>query len=130
MKTILKNTAQVLQADWGPTMKALARVLALAVAVPVAIVWVLAQWLLFTYRKPLTGVLALVPVRGSDDSPPQSAPSSRNLTTSDLVKAGASITETELGPMSARMNFGMVSSTKPPGLAPRPRWKGSSSSPS
>lgn len=59
MKTILKNTAQIFRADWGPTMKTSARILAL----PAAIVWVVAQWLLFTYRKPLAGVLALVPVR-------------------------------------------------------------------
>lgn len=66
MKTILENTAQIFRADWGPTMKASARVLALAVAIPAAIVWVVAQWLLFTYRNPLAGVLALVPVRRPD----------------------------------------------------------------
>ena len=60
MKTLLKD---LLQSDWGPTLEAIARFLALAVAIPAAVLIVLAQWLAFTWRRPLAGVLALVPVR-------------------------------------------------------------------
>jgi len=49
--------------DWGPAMRGIAWALGHAVAIPVAVLIVLAQWLAFTWRKPLTGVLALVPVR-------------------------------------------------------------------
>ena len=138
MKTLLKD---LLQADWGPTMRGIARALGHAVAIPAAVLIVLAQWLAFTWRRPLAGVLALVPVRRSmtypeiqeellrpiefaDSSPnladvaPNLAVSSPNLTTSDLNKAGASIGETELGPMSTRMDFGMARPTPP--VAPQP----------
>jgi len=169
-------------------MEAIARSLALAIAIPAAIVLVFAQWLAFTWRRPLAGVLAVVPVRKpdpinaisvaalsrsvlcqiganedmdqaladvaaagaaiglglkiapsspqSDESSPQSdessprsesvAPRCPYLTTSDLIKAGASISETKDGPMSLRMDFGMARSTSPvaplpPALTPAPR---------
>jgi len=185
MKTVLRD---LILGDWGPTMEAIARSLALAIAIPAAIVLVFAQWLAFTWRRPLAGVLAVVPVRKpdpinaisvaalsrsvlcqiganedmdqaladvaaagaaiglglkiapsspqSDESSPQSdessprsesvAPRCPYLTTSDLIKAGASISETKDGPMSLRMDFGMARSTSPvapvpPALTPAPR---------
>ena len=60
MKTLLKD---LLQADWGPTMRGVAWALGHAVAIPAAVLIVMAQWLLYTHRRPLVGVLALVPVR-------------------------------------------------------------------
>jgi hypothetical protein len=62
MKKILCNT---LQADWGPAMRTIAWAVGHAVIIPAAVVIVLAQWLAFTYQRPLAGVLALVPVRKS-----------------------------------------------------------------
>ena len=62
MKTPLKD---LLQADWGPTMRGIAWALGHAVMVPAAVLIVFAQWLVFTWRRPLAGVLALVPVRRS-----------------------------------------------------------------
>jgi hypothetical protein len=147
MKTLLKD---LIQADWGPAMRGIAWALGHAAMVPVAIVLVFAQWVVFTWRRPLVGALALVPVRRSmtypelqeellgcvaqsfgltaDESmgPIEVAASSPNLTISDLNKAGASIPETELGPMSRRMDFGMARPTLPaaplpPVLAPAPR---------
>lgn len=147
MKTLLKD---LLQADWAPTMRGIARALGYSVAIPAAVLIVMAQWLLFTWRRPLAGVLALVPVRRSMTysefqeellvrvaqsfgltahellRPIEFADSSPNLTTSDLNKAGASISETELGPMSRRMDFGMARpappvAPQPPVLAPAPR---------
>ena len=178
MKTVLRD---LILGDWGPTMEAIARSLALAIAIPAAIVLVFAQRLAFTWRRPLAGVLAVVPVRKpdpinaisvaalsrsvlcqiganedmdqaladvaaagaaiglglkiapsspqSDESSPRSesvAPRCPYLTTSDLIKAGASISETKDGPMSLRMDFGMARSTSPvaplpPALTPAPR---------
>ena len=60
MKTVLKD---LILGDWGPTMRGIAWALGHAVMVPAAIALVFAQWLLFTYRRPLAGVLVLVPVR-------------------------------------------------------------------
>ena len=60
MKTVLKD---LILGDWGPTMRGVAWALGHAVMVPAAIELVFAQWLLFTYRRPLAGLLALVPVR-------------------------------------------------------------------
>ena len=160
-KTVLEN---LILGDWGPTMRGIAWVLGYSVAIPAAALIVIAQWLVFTWRRPLAGVLALVPVRRSMTYPKlqeeplarvaqsfgltadellrpiefKTAPriwrmtdlnlavSSPNLTTSDLNKAGASISETELGPMSSRMDFGMARPTlpvapQPPVLAPAPR---------
>jgi len=108
MKTILKD---LFQADWGPTMRGIAYALGYAVMVPVAVALVLAQWLAFTYQRPLAGMLALVPVQsnsGDAASSPKLASSYRDLTTSDLAKAGASVVETELGPMVTRMGFGVA----------------------
>jgi hypothetical protein len=62
MKTILSNT---LQADWGPTMRGIAWAVGHAVIIPAAIAIVFAQWLAFTWHKPLAGVMAVVPVRKS-----------------------------------------------------------------
>ena len=165
MKTLLKD---LLQADWGPTMRGVAWALGHAVAIPAAVLIVMAQWLAFTWRRPLAGVLALVPVRkpepidaisvaaltrsatcriGAGETmdealadlaadfgltadellrPIEFAYSYPNLTTSDLNKAGASISETGLGPMSLRMDLGMARPTlpvapQPPVLAPAPR---------
>ena len=165
MKTLLKD---LLQANWGPTMRGIAWALGHAVAIPAAVLIVFAQWLAFTWRRPLAGVLALVPVRrpepidaisvaaltrsamcriGAGETmdealadlaadlgltadellrPIEFAYSYPNLTTSDLNKAGASISETDLGPMSLRMDLGMARPTlpvapQPPVLAPAPR---------
>ena len=159
MKTLLKDLLKdllqdllkdLLQADWAPTMRGIAWAVGHAVIIPVAVVTVLAEWLAFTWRRPLAGVLALAPVRKSMTYPElqeellervaQSfgltahellrpigfAYSSPNLTTSDLNKAGCSISETELGPMTSRMDFGVARPTLPvaprrPVLAPAPR---------
>ena len=147
MKTLFKD---LLQADWGPTMRGIAWALGHAVAIPAAVLIVFAQWLAFTWRRPLAGVLALVPVRRSMTYPElqeerlvcvaqsfgltadellrpiEFAYNSPNLTTSDLNKAGALISETGLGPMSLRMDLGMARPTlpvapQPPVLAPGPR---------
>ena len=63
MKTLLKD---LLQAYWGPAMRGIAWALGHAVAIPAAVLIVMAQWLAFTWRRPLAGVLALVPVRRPD----------------------------------------------------------------
>ena len=60
MKTLLKD---LLQANWGPTMRGIAWALGHAVMVPAAVAIVFAQWLVFVYRRPLAGALVLVPVR-------------------------------------------------------------------
>ena len=147
MKTLLKD---LLQANWGPTMRGIAWALGHAVMVPTAVAIVFVQWLGFTWRRPLAGVLALVPVRRSMTYPDlqeellvrvaqsfgltadellrpiKFAYSSPNLTTSDLNRAGASISEAGLGPMSMRMDLDIARPTpppasKPPALAPAPR---------
>jgi hypothetical protein len=69
MKTVLKD---LLQSDWAPAMEASTRSLVMAVAIPAAIALVLVQWLLFTYQRPLAGVLALVPVRKREPIAPSS----------------------------------------------------------
>lgn len=89
MKTLLKD---LLQADWAPTMEASARVLVMAVAIPAAIALVLGQWLLFTWRRPLAGVLALVPVRKPD---PIDAINVAALTRSELCHIGVGETMSE-----------------------------------
>ena len=166
----MKTLENLILGDWGPTMRDIAWALGHAVAIPAAVLIVMAQWLVFTWRRPLAGALALVPVRrpgvaqltrrelcriGATEtmdevltrlaadfgltpdellggpikfanSSPNLTTSDLNLTTSDLNKAGASIHETELGPMSMRMDFGMATTTPPaaplpPVLAPAPR---------
>ena len=116
-----------LKADWAPAIKSTARF----VGVAIACVIVAADWLRFTWQHPWAGLRALELPNAAASSPrsaassprsatssPRSEPSSPNLTTSDLNKAGASISETELGPMSMRMDFGMARPTLP--VAPQP----------
>ena len=62
----MKTLENLILADWGPTMRGIAWALGHAVAIPAAVLIVLAQWLAFTWRRPLAGVLALVPVRRPD----------------------------------------------------------------
>ena len=143
-------------------MRAIAWAVGHAVIIPVAVAIVVAEWLAFTWRRPLAGVLALVPIRKQEPigaigvaALTRSALCQIGLTETmdealagfaadlgmtadelnkcmrpigvvDLVKAGASISETELGPMSLRMDFGMARPTLPvaaqsPALAPAPR---------
>lgn len=59
----MKTLENLILGDWGPTMRGIAQPLGHAVAIPAAVLIVMAQWLAFTWRRPLAGVLALVPVR-------------------------------------------------------------------
>ena len=59
----MKTLENLILGDWGPTMRGIARALGYAAMVPAAIALVFAQWLAFTWRRPLAGVLALVPVQ-------------------------------------------------------------------
>ena len=110
-------------------MRAIAWAVGHAVIIPVAVAIVVAEWLAFTWRRPLAGVLALVPIRKQEPMRPIGVVDfkwMRPIGVVDLVKAGASISETELGPMSLRMDFGMARPTLPvaaqsPALAPAPR---------
>jgi hypothetical protein len=88
----MKTLKDLLQVDWAPTMEASARALVMAVAIPAAIALVLGQWLLFTWRRPLAGVLALVPVRKPD---PIDAINVAALTRSELCHIGVGETMSE-----------------------------------
>ena len=61
----MKTRENLILGDWGPTMRGIAWALGHAVMVPTAVAIVFVQWLVFTWRRPLAGVLALVPVRRS-----------------------------------------------------------------
>jgi hypothetical protein len=64
-----------LQADWAPVIESTARLIGVAVAVLI----VAADWLRFTWRRPVDGLLALVPVLPKSvaaSSSPRSAASS------------------------------------------------------
>jgi hypothetical protein len=91
LETIARSLAMavlrdLILGDWAPTMEAIARSLAMAVAIPAAIALVFAQWLAFTWHKPLAGVLAVVPVRKPD---PIDAISVAALSRSVLCQIGA-----------------------------------------
>ena len=62
----MKTLENLILGDWGPTMRGIAWALGHAVAIPAAVLIVFAQWLAFTWRRPLAGVLALVPARKPD----------------------------------------------------------------
>lgn len=61
-KAVLRD---LILADWGPAMRGIAWAVGHAVVIPAAVLIVLTQWLAFARRRPLAGLLALVPVRKS-----------------------------------------------------------------
>jgi len=119
MKTILKD---LFQADWGPTMRGIAWALGHAVMVPVAIAVVFAQWLAFAWRRPLAGVLALVPVRPNSGD----AASSSNLATANPLAHAAECyarTSTHVRAKAFADLYLMVPVPEPIAPAPAPRTR-------